>query len=149
MIPRRTQCRTMALFGGASKSVPDSIYDIKIKTIDGKDESMSRFKGKVCVVVGDLPWLIPSIQSLTGYKHVDDPHVYFALFSCRFSLLLTLLLSVVLLHNTMTWLNFTASMEIKVLRSLHNRVTCLEDKNQEAINPLNHLPRERVLHFQC
>ena len=37
--------RTMALFG--SKAAPDSLYDIKIKTIDGKDASMSQFKDKV------------------------------------------------------------------------------------------------------
>ena len=42
----RHTIRTTALFGG-SKSVPSSIYDIKIKTIDGKDASMSQFKGKV------------------------------------------------------------------------------------------------------
>jgi hypothetical protein len=42
----RQTIRTTALFGG-SKSVPSSIYDIKIKTIDGKDASMSQFKGKV------------------------------------------------------------------------------------------------------
>lgn len=62
VIPKRTQYRTMALFGGA-KSVPNSIYDIKIKTIDGKDESMSRFKGKVCVVeTTTLPGVV------CGYK---------------------------------------------------------------------------------
>lgn len=44
--PRRSSVRTMALFGGG-KTVPDSLYDIQVKTIDGKDVSMSQFKGKV------------------------------------------------------------------------------------------------------
>lgn len=44
--PRRSSVRTMALFGGG-KTVPDSLYDVQVKTIDGKDVSMSQFKGKV------------------------------------------------------------------------------------------------------
>lgn len=48
--PRRSSVRTMALFGGG-KTVPDSLYDINVKTIDGKDVAMSQFKGKVCVTV--------------------------------------------------------------------------------------------------
>lgn len=46
---QRSAVRTMALFG-ASKTVPDSIYDIKVTTIDGKEISMSQFKGKVLLI---------------------------------------------------------------------------------------------------
>jgi len=57
VVPRRpavvrttTSVRTMALFGGA-KAAPSSLYDINVKTIDGKDASMSAYKGKVLLVV--------------------------------------------------------------------------------------------------
>ena len=48
---RRATTRTMALFGGGAKPAPSSLYDIKIKTIDGKDASMDQFKGKVLLIV--------------------------------------------------------------------------------------------------
>ena len=47
---QRSAVRTMALFGGAKTTLPDSIYDIKVTTIDGKEISMSQFKGKVLMI---------------------------------------------------------------------------------------------------
>lgn len=46
----RPSVRTMALFGG-SKTAADSIYDIKVTNIDGKEIKMSQFKGKALLIV--------------------------------------------------------------------------------------------------
>jgi len=45
------QCNLLGnLFGGA-KEVSGSMYDFTVKDIDGKDVSLSAYKGKVCVIV--------------------------------------------------------------------------------------------------
>lgn len=50
--PPTINTRTMAFFGGGNaKTLPSSIYDISVTTIDGKDISMSQFKNKVVLVV--------------------------------------------------------------------------------------------------
>lgn len=104
MIPRRTPFRTAALFGG-SKASPNSIYDIKIKTIDGKDESMSQFKGKVCVVVrgcGSRPsrHLDGSPQSWTCTYSITLVYLFYI---CRFFSSSMWPLNVALPPSIMTW----------------------------------------------
>lgn len=47
----RSAVRTMALFGGASKTAADSIYNIKVTNIDGKEIKMSQYKGKALLIV--------------------------------------------------------------------------------------------------
>jgi hypothetical protein len=47
----RSAVRTMALFGGGSKTAADSIYDIKVTNIDGKEIKMSQYKGKALLIV--------------------------------------------------------------------------------------------------
>jgi Glutathione peroxidase len=50
-VASRSAVRTMALFGGASKTAADSIYNIKVTNIDGKEISMSQYKGKALLIV--------------------------------------------------------------------------------------------------
>ena len=47
----RSAVRPMALFGGAAKSTAGSIYDIKVKSIDGSQYGMDKYKGKVLLCV--------------------------------------------------------------------------------------------------
>ncbi|KAL4436645.1 hypothetical protein ABPG75_003784 [Micractinium tetrahymenae] len=46
----RQQTRTMALFGG-SAATKGSLYDFTVKGIDGQDINMSKFKGKVLLII--------------------------------------------------------------------------------------------------
>jgi glutathione peroxidase len=61
---RLTASLTLALLGAVSLSA-GSVYDIPIKTLDGKDSSLAPYKGKVVLVV--------NVASKCGYTRQYEP----------------------------------------------------------------------------